>query len=126
MVPANGKGKCPTSTSKYRYAMRKCNTHDCAGDEICIAKQDLVLSIDASGSLQEDGFKIIKGFSVKLMEKYKGQYFGYEEMRVGIVQFGNGEIMFDGSISRAEQVLHLTSDMAKVVSALEGLEYKKG
>jgi hypothetical protein len=125
-VPAHGKGKCPKADSKYRYRKRTCNTHDCTGDEICVAKQDLVLAIDASGSLQEDGFKIIQGFAVKLMEKYKGEYFGYEEMQVGIVQFGNGEILPDGSIAKALDILPLTSDMAKVTAALEGLEFKKG
>merc|ERR1719498_1236096 len=125
-VPAHGKGRCPKQTSKYRYRMRKCNTHDCTGDEICIAKQDLIMSIDASGSLQEDGFKVIKGFAVKLLEKYKGEYFGYEDMKIGIVQFGNGEIAADGSVSKALSILQLTSDMAKVKTALEGLEYKKG
>merc|ERR1719450_751623 len=125
-IPAHGKGKCPKADSKYRYRMKKCNTHDCTGDEICVAKQDLVMAIDASGSLQEDGFKVIKGFSVKFLEKYKGSYFGYEDMKIGIVQFGNGEIMPDGSVSKALSILPLTSDMAKVKSALEGLEYKKG
>merc|ERR1719316_2234632 len=125
-VTAHGKGRCPKETSKYRYRMRKCNTHDCTGDEVCIAKQDLILSIDASGSLQADGFKVMKGFAVKLMEKYKGEYFGFEDMKVGIVQFGNGEIMPDGSISQALDVLQLTSDMAEVTSKLEGMEFKKG
>merc|ERR1719316_1932508 len=125
-VTAHGKGRCPKETSKYRYRMRKCNTFDCTGDEICIAKQDLIMSIDASGSLQEDGFKVIKGFTLKLIEKYKGEYFGYEDMKIGIVQFGNGEIVADGSVSKALSILQLTSDMAKVRSALEGLEYKKG
>merc|ERR1719146_583299 len=106
--------------------MRKCNTHDCTGDEICVVKQDLVMAIDASGSLQEDGFKVIKGFAVNFLEKYRGKYFGYEDMKIGIVQFGNGEIMPDGTISKALNILQLTSDMAKVKTALEGLEYKKG
>merc|ERR1719316_1095243 len=125
-VTAHGKGRCPKETSKYRYRMRKCNTFDCTGDEICIAKQDLIMSIDASGSLQEDGFKVIKGFTLKLIEKYKGEYFGFEDMKIGIVQFGNGEITADGSVSKALSILQLTSDMAKVKTALEGLEYKKG
>merc|ERR1719393_883162 len=47
-------------------------------------------------------------------------------MQVGIVQFGNGEILLDGSIAKALDILPLTSDMAKVTSALEGLEFKKG
>merc|ERR1719450_1497884 len=48
-------------------------------------------------------------------------------MQVGIVQFGNGEITADGTISKALEILPLTSDISgKVIPALEGLEYKKG
>jgi len=50
---------------------------DCNGDEICVAKQDLVMAIDSSGSLRESGFTIVKGFAAKLIENYKGEYFGY-------------------------------------------------
>ena len=40
-------------------------------------------------------------------------------MKIGVVQFGNGEITCHGIIS-------LTSDIASVKAAIEGMEYKKG
>merc|ERR1719301_214639 len=55
-----------------------------------------------------------------------GTYFGYEDMKIGLVQFGNGEIEKDGSVAGAVEVLGLTSDMDKVKTAIEGIEYKKG
>merc|ERR1719454_130611 len=124
--PIRGNGKCPKPSSRIRYGIKKCNTFDCKGDEVCIAKQDLVLAIDASGSLREDGYKILKDFAAGLIDKYMGKYYGYEDMRIGVVQFGNGEIRDDGTVSDALLIQQLTNDMAKVKSSIEGLEYKKG
>jgi hypothetical protein len=125
-IPIRGNGRCPKPKSKIRYGIRKCNTHECSGDEICIAKQDLVLAIDGSGSLRETGWKILKDFAAGLIDKYKGEYYGYEDMRIGVAQFGNGEILDDGTISDALLIQPLSSDMGKVKKAVEGLEYKKG
>jgi len=125
-IPIRGNGRCPKPSSRIRYGIKKCNTHDCKGDEVCIAKQDLVLAIDASGSLREDGYKILKDFAAGLIDKYMGKYYGYEDMRIGVAQFGNGEILDDGTVSDALLIQKLTSDMAKVKSSIEGLEYKKG
>ena len=124
-TPIRGNGRCPKPGSSIRYAIRKCNNFNCAGDEVCIAKQDLVFAIDPSGSLRESGFKFIKGFSAGLVDKYMGSY-GYEDMRIGVVQFGNGEILDDGTVSDAWLIQKLTNDMAKVKTSIEGLEYKKG
>merc|ERR1719181_1091623 len=86
LIPIRGNGKCPKQSSKIRYGIKKCNTHACNGDEVCIAKQDLVLAIDGSGSLRESGFKILKDFAAGLIDKYKGSYYGYEDMRIGVAQ----------------------------------------
>merc|ERR1719160_1129992 len=75
------------------------------GDAVCIATQDLVISIDASGSLTEEGFKTMKGFTAKLMDKYMGFYYGEDDMAISVVQFGNGEILDDGSISSAKPII---------------------
>jgi hypothetical protein len=60
-----------------------------------------VIAIDGSGSLRESGFKILRDFTAGLIDKYMGKYYGFEDMRIGVVQFGNGEIMDDGSVSDA-------------------------
>merc|ERR1719473_1324432 len=125
-VPARGHGKCPKDNSKHRYGLKKCNEHDCNGDEICVATQDLVIAIDASGSLRETGFKTIKGFTARLMDKYMGMYYGEDDMKIAVVQFGNGEILSDGGIANALEIIELTSEIDKVKTAIEGIEYKKG
>jgi len=114
MIPIRGNGICPKRSSNERYGKKKCNTHECNGDEVCIAKQDLVLAIDGSGSLRESGFKILKDFAAGLIDKYKGKYYGFEDMRIGVAQFGNGEILDDGTVSDALLIQPLSNDMATV------------
>ena len=60
------------------------------------------------------------------MGKYQGESFGSKDMQVGVVQFGNGEIMADGSIAPAKEIIALSSDVAKVKTAIEGIEWLKG
>jgi len=126
IIPIRGNGRCPKPKSRIRYGLKKCNTHKCKGDEVCIAKQDLILSIDSSGSLREEGFKILRTFAYVLVDKYKGEYYGYTDMQIGIVQFGNGEILKDGTVAGAKDILPLTSDIAKVKKAVQGLAHMKG
>merc|ERR1719461_875632 len=76
LIPIRGQGKCPKRKSAERFEKEKCNTQDCVGDEICIAKQDLVIALDASGSLREKGYDIVRGFAVNLTKRYKSKYFG--------------------------------------------------
>jgi len=88
--------------------------------------QDLILAIDGSGSLTADNFDILKEYVVNLIKRFKGEINESELMKVGVVQFGNGEIMADGSISNAVKVLPLTTDMASVEEAVSGMQYLKG
>merc|ERR1719473_1215618 len=55
-----------------------------------------------------------------------GVYHGFEDMKIGVVQFGNGEIMPDGTISEAKEILPLTGDISAVKAAIEGLVHLKG
>merc|ERR1719265_94717 len=126
VVPIRGEGKCPVADSFERMEEKDCNTHACSGDEECYAMQDLVLAIDGSGSLTEDNFEIMKEYIVKLVKRYKGEVQNTALMKVGIVQFGNGEIFEDGTISAAVKVLPLTSDMAEVENQISQLPYLKG
>merc|ERR1719181_1899064 len=59
-----------------RFEQQECNVQDCVGDEICIAQQDLLIALDGSGSLRENGFRTIKTYALDLLAKYKDSYFG--------------------------------------------------
>lgn len=98
----------------------------CGEDEICAAMQDVIIAIDASGSLTEDGFTTLKTFASTLVEKYKSKYYGDPAARVGVIQFGNGQLLDDGSISPALNVRPLSEDLAAVKTAVDGLSVQKG
>jgi len=93
--------------------------HECNGDEICIAKQDLILAIDGSGSVTDQGFKILKAYATALLERYQMMYFGEPAMRIGVVLFGNGAILADGkTVAPAINVQKLTKEMSQVKTAM--------
>jgi len=126
-IPTRGDGRCPTEDSRYRYRRQSCNEHDCNGDEICVAKQDLIIAVDASGSLREAGWLVIKGFVEQLMERYEPEYWGDEGVQLGIVQFGNGVLGEDGrTVSPARSIHGLTFEHANVLEAVKGMKFKKG
>jgi len=127
LIPTRGFGKCPKEDGPERAAEQECNTQPCVGDEICIANQDLILAIDGSGSVREDGFNILKNYALNLLSKYHSQYFGASAMKVGLIEFGNGIIMPDGvTVSPAMNVHTISSDLGSVKSAIEGMVQKKG
>lgn len=126
LVPIRGLGKCPASKSPQRTDERVCNSQECVGDEVCIAHQDLVLAIDSSGSLGNSGHHVIRKFASKLIERFSGMHFGDDAMKVGVVQFGNGAVEANDTISRALNIQPLTSDMDAVGAAIAGLTWQKG
>jgi len=127
LIPTRGEGRCPTETSAYRYGKQQCNEQKCNGDEICIAKQDLVIAIDGSGSVRESGFGVLKSYVSKLLERYQVEYFGEQAVKLGIALFGNGVIMPDGkSVSPAINAQPLTFEKDTVLTTVAGLPFKKG
>jgi hypothetical protein len=126
IIPIRGMGKCPTKNAPERLEERICNAHDCVGDEMCIAQQDLVIAIDSSGSLRESGSDALRDFASLFVSKLRGKYYGSDAMKVGVIQFGNGEIEEDGTVAPAINAQPLTEDMASVKTAIEGLQWQKG
>merc|ERR1719171_2753302 len=126
-IPTRGFGRCPSEGSRFRYAKRSCNELACKGDEVCVANQDLIVAIDGSGSVRQDGFDILKKFVETLLKRYQTEYWGNEAVKIGIVLFGNGVIMPDGkSVSPAILSKPLTFDMAAIEETVKGLPFKKG
>ena len=79
-----------------------------------------------AAALKESGFKVLKESAATLLSKYHGQYFGMWDMKIGVVQFGQGEIMAGGSIAGAKEIRAFTTDMAAVKIAVEGHGWLKG
>merc|ERR1719410_2278949 len=132
VVPIRGQGKCPMMKNPDRFETDKCNKQDCVGDEICIAKQDLVIALDASGSLKEKGYDIVRGFAVNLTKKYKAKYFGAPAVKMGVALFGNGKLieLNDGSggttIQPAINLQELTFDLPAVTKKVAETKWQRG
>lgn len=83
-------------TSKLWYGIKQCTTHECTGDEICFAREALVLATDGSGSHQASGRKILQNVAADLLDKYTCEYSGYEDMRIGVAPLGDSEFWKPG------------------------------
>ena len=126
VIPTRGEGVCPKDDSADRYNELACNAHECIGDEICIAKQDLVIAIDGSGSLRTTGFDIIRNFAAELIDRYKSEYFSNAAMTIGVVMFGSGKVMEEVTVSGAVKVYTYSDDLATVKVSIEGLKWQRG
>jgi hypothetical protein len=130
LIPIRGEGMCPRETSADRFQEKTCNDHNCIGDEICVAQQDLVLAVDGSGSLREGGFEVLRNFAANLTGRYVDMYYGKEMMRVGLVQFGNGQLETqpDGTttVASALFIQGLTADISLVRQRVDELTWQRG
>mmetsp|Transcript_136131 Transcript_136131/g.271529 ORF Transcript_136131/g.271529 Transcript_136131/m.271529 type:complete len:1062 (+) Transcript_136131:111-3296(+) len=124
--PIRGQGKCPTEKNGARYQSKSCNKQPCNNDEVCVAKQDLLILLDASGSLRESGFEVMRSFAGNLTKRFKSKHLGAAAMRVGVILFGNGRLLPDGSTQSATNVVGLTSDMDAVRAAIAGTTWQRG
>lgn len=124
-LPERAEGTCPAPVHLSRLEQKTCNAQKCHGDEVCVAKLDVVLALDGSGSVTEKGFDILKTFAVQVVKKLKGEAYGAKAVRVSVVHFGNGHLV-DGVVSDAELVLPLESNMDAVATAIQGLTWQRG
>eukprot|EP00747_Dinoflagellata_sp_TGD_P030681 gnl/TRDRNA2_/TRDRNA2_134798_c0_seq1.p1 gnl/TRDRNA2_/TRDRNA2_134798_c0~~gnl/TRDRNA2_/TRDRNA2_134798_c0_seq1.p1 ORF type:complete len:315 (+),score=74.53 gnl/TRDRNA2_/TRDRNA2_134798_c0_seq1:135-947(+) len=68
----------------------------------------------------------MKEFASQLASRYQTEAYGNAAARVGVVQFGNGEVLDDNTISLAEQIIPLSGDMKEVKDAVKGMKVKPG
>jgi len=125
-LPIRANGKCPGPQHADRLQMQACNTQKCVGDEICIARQDLVIAVDGSGSVKKKGFDILKSFARNLTSRYRAVYYGQEDMRVGLILYGNGVLFKEGYVSEAIQAHRLSTDLASVTQAIDRMQWQRG
>jgi len=123
---ARGQGKCPRGGSRRRYKKKKCNKHPCMGDEKCVAQMDLVIAIDGSGSLRGEGWKTVANFTGEYVKRLEGEAYMRTAMKVGVVQYGNGEILDSGVVSPAIRVSGLKRPGPEMVEQIVNLKWQKG
>jgi len=130
-VPTRGAGKCPKPNSKKRFQEQKCNTQPCVGDEMCLAKMDLVVALDGSGSMRESGYDTIKVFVEEYIKLMKSKAYGRKAVRIGAVQFGQGQIIkekgsTETTVSGAKKIVSISDDLKKVTAAIKATVWEKG
>jgi len=125
--PVRANGFCYSKESRERYHKQECNAHMCVGDEVCIATLDMIVAIDASGSISEKGFDILKTFAKSLLSRFKTSAYGNEAVKVSVIQFGNGKLDdVTKVVSDAAVISPLSFDLEKVKEAIDGMAWSKG
>jgi len=105
---------------------QNCNTHECVGDEICIAFQDVIINVDGSGSVNTESWNLVKNFTGQLLKRYESVYYNDAAMQIGVILYGNGVIESDGTISKAVLVSELVDVFAPVMESVAGMAHQKG
>jgi Mg-chelatase subunit ChlD len=92
------------------------------GDETGNATLELVIAIDASGSITETGFDILKTFAAKIVRRMMAT------VQVGVVLFGNGKLDAKTNVISDAKVMtdNLESDMEAVATKIEAMVIHKG
>jgi len=119
---ATGDGTCLPWNDKERLERKLCNEQACTGDETCNSTMDLVIAIDASGSITEAGFDIMKEFAARIVKRLMAP------VQVGVVLFGNGKLDFETNVISNAKVItdNLEGDMEGVVKKIDGMIIHKG
>jgi len=129
LIPLRANGVCPLDDSVDRLEEDHCNEQACVGDEVCVANQDLILALDASGSMTEAGWKIVKDFAIELTKKYKTEAYNSPAVKIGVVVFGNGRLIADGdgyTVSPALRTQDLSADLDAVRAKIEEQPWQRG
>jgi len=109
--PATGSGKCPKKFSTARYQKETCNEEPCPADVVCVAKMDLVVAVDASGSMDLTGWKAqvegLLGFVDRLALSRQSR------VLLGVLKFS-----WDVTV-----VHELTDDKQALVSAISDMKF---
>lgn len=119
--------QCPADQVAGKQETRQCAASACKGDEVCTGRQDIVVAVDSSGSLTSHEYELLRNFSRELVGRFNTTAYCQNASRVGVVQFGNGEV-FDcsGTITSALKALDFSSDSSEISEAIGGLSQQEG
>jgi len=112
-APAEGNGVCAAEMSEERFEQQECNTMECPPEPVCIAKQDVVLAVDVSGSFKQEGFDTMMKFVQELTSLY---ILGVNETQIGALEYSK----------EAKIVAPLQSNMEELMPMLEKISFQRG
>jgi hypothetical protein len=110
-VAATGSGKCPRTFSKQRYERKTCNTGPCPLDVMCIARMDLIIGLDASGSMGTAGWNSQRQALLKLVNRM--HFSRFSGIMLGVLKFS----------WHVTVVHHLSDDKASLVKNITAAKY---
>merc|ERR1740121_77441 len=133
---AEGAGKCADSWSTKRLQYKECNMHRCEVLPECNRTLDVILLIDGSGSLGEDGWKA----EIMAAKTFVGAFKAAEgKVHVAVILFsgprtwsgvskctGKGEAGVTLADCGITTVTHFTTDLDKVDEELTALTWPQG
>jgi len=133
-APPVGAGHCEQSESPTRTELTRCNEQTCEKNLQCDSKLDIILLMDGSASLGEEGWKATKEAVAAFLGALHG---GDDFVKVGVLLFSGPKTWTDyyactGTSSSSvdlraqcglEWVSHLTTDIAPVVTAVNALTF---
>jgi len=134
LVPAEGQGACPTEDSELRLEWKECNEHECEPEGetlVCHSKLDVVILLDGSASLGQEGWDATLRAGELLVKAFPG---GVNESQVGVLLFsgpstyGQYYKCMDGEQDALEDcgiswVSHFTTDTEALAAQVAGLAW---
>jgi len=128
-------GTCPSFHDSNRFQWKTCNDHECAYDDrypmTCEAKLDVVLALDASGSMGAAGWAAVKiaaanvaasmGSGTKVAAMAFSSPYWYSEMKVCMGWWP--KFFWPGhSDCGVKWIHHMSDDPAAVKTAIDGFD----
>jgi len=140
LTPAKGQGNCPHKDSLERLEYMHCNTDACVpahGDALrCMTKLDVVLLMDGSGSVSEEGWVATIEVGKMLAESFLVAQTGTQvavllysgpSSWAGYQKCASGEGSVDLSTDcNMQWASHFTTDPSALTSAISALSWRKG
>jgi uncharacterized protein YegL len=113
LAPKEGNGNCAAEESAERFEQQECNIVECPPNPICVAKQDVIIGVDVSGSLKQTGFETVVQFAKDLVSLYT---LGVNESQIGILEYSK----------EAKIVAPLQNDMDALTPMLDKISFQRG
>jgi len=109
---AVGAGPCDPPASPERLQTMPCNTLKCPKNPKCAGKQDIVLAVDVSGSMKQEGYDMMKQFVAEFFDSY---LIDEDHAKFGIIEFSR----------LSKVVVPLTSDVAELKAGAEKMSFQR-
>lgn len=85
-----------------------------------------MIAVDGSGSITARGFEVFKTFAAKLVRRLQPEVYGNPGIRVGVVQYGNGQVSSSWVVSDALVIVEPTFEIEDAARRVEAMTWQRG